>query len=66
MAEYTDWRVWAKEERGQLLETARKYSGTFIKALVEAYVHADDANTELILDTWSTKFEELFTMWKGR
>ena len=55
-----DWKEWARREKTEVYEIAQKYSGSFVNAMVEAFLLADNRNTEKLLNTFSEYFEKLY------
>ena len=51
---------WAKNNKAEVYQLAEKYSGGFLKALVEAFIHADYENTVKILRGWHDYFVDLY------
>ena len=59
------WKKWARNNKAEVKEIADKYSGSFVKALVDAFIRADAVNTEKILDTWPGYFQGLYHSRRG-
>ena len=57
--ERTDWKEWARSQKAEVHEAAEPYSGGFVKAMVEAFQHADSGNTEKLLNTFPEYFKQL-------
>ena len=55
-----NWKEWARNQRAEVYEIAQKYSGSFVKAMVEAFLRADVENTEKLLNTFPEYFEKLY------
>lgn len=60
------WREWAISSGTEPRTMARRFSGLFDNALVEAFVHADAVNMEKILDTWPEVFKRLYKIYKEK
>lgn len=55
-----NWRDWARSQRAEVHETARvSKSGSFVKAMVEAFMRADGENTEKLLNAFPDYFKKL-------
>lgn len=54
-----NWRDWARSQRAEVHEIAEKYSGSFVKAMVEAFMRADADNTEKLLNAFPEYFKIL-------
>ena len=54
-----NWRDWARNQKGEVHQIANVYSGNFVKAMVEAFVHADRENTEKLLNAFPEYFKQL-------
>lgn len=57
---YEDWKEWARNQKTEVWDTAGKYSGSFVKALIEAFLRADNENTEKLLNAFPEYFGEFY------
>lgn len=59
-----DYKQWARENKSTIESISNKYSGSFVKALMVAFLYADMSNTEILLNTFPHYFEEIYNMHK--
>jgi len=55
-----DWEEWARSQRAEVHEIAQAYSGSFVKAMVKAFLCADVENIEKLLNTFPEYFKKLY------
>ena len=55
-----NWREWARSQKAEVHEITRAYSGSFVKALVDAFMWADRENTKKLLDAFPEYFKQLY------
>jgi len=63
--EFSKVAKWATENRGEVYDISRKYSGSFVQKLADAFVSADVVNTNKILNMWQEEFVELYNLNKA-
>lgn len=53
---------WAANHKAEVFDLAQKYSGSFVRRMIEAFIHADAINTRKMIEMWSEYFESLYEM----
>ena len=53
-------KEWARANKSEVCDIARRYSGSFVIAFINAFVYADKINTEKMLKYWEDEFKKLY------
>ena len=63
---YINYRDWAFSNKAEVVQTAeKKNSGSFVLALVKAFMLADNLNSMILLNAFPKYFKEIYTHYEN-